>query len=311
MKVPWCFGFLGSCGSRLSSTADRATHQSTHRALGGHRRHARNGRTIAHLDIVTPLLGAVGCIAQAGVHGDGADRSQRRMITLHRGSASSTDRKALACKQFRSVGTRRGCVTAGTRARCPVCKRRRRAYDALHDQRRSCGNVVVRAAGRRLRHRRRHRRLHRSDLVNPRLNANPRVDEAHHRVSAQGFKYYVTEQVCRAAGGPQTTRGARCSTRTASCSSPARSGMRSWTTSTRPSRSSACPSASAASSTRSSRSRRTTSRPRRRPPRPSNRAGSAPNGSRAEHNSPHEDPHGAYGGVGNGGHHAIRAGTTA
>ena len=68
-------------------------------------------------------------------------------------------------------------------------------------------------------------------MVDPRLNANPRVDEAHHRVSAQGFKYYVTEQVCRAAGGPQTTRGARCSTRTASCSSPARSGMRSWTTS--------------------------------------------------------------------------------
>ena len=34
-------------------------------------------------------------------------------------------------------------------------------------------------------------------------------------------------------------------------------------------------------------------------------------GSRAEHNAPHEDPHGAYGGVGNGGHHAIRAGTTA
>ena len=26
---------------------------------------------------------------------------------------------------------------------------------------------------------------------------------------------------------------------------------------------------------------------------------------------PHEDPQGAYGGVGNGGHHAIRAGTTA
>jgi hemoglobin len=37
-------------------------------------------------------------------------------------------------------------------------------------------------------------------MVDPRLNANPRVDEAHHRVSAQGFKYYVTEQVCWAAG---------------------------------------------------------------------------------------------------------------
>jgi hemoglobin len=33
-------------------------------------------------------------------------------------------------------------------------------------------------------------------MVDPRLNANPRVDEAHHRVSAQVFKYYVTEQVC-------------------------------------------------------------------------------------------------------------------
>jgi hemoglobin len=30
-------------------------------------------------------------------------------------------------------------------------------------------------------------------MSDPRLNANPRVDEAHHRVSAAGFKYYVTE----------------------------------------------------------------------------------------------------------------------
>ena len=44
-------------------------------------------------------------------------------------------------------------------------------------------------------------------MVDPRLNANPRVDQAHHRVSAQGFKYYVTEQVCWAAGGPQTYSG--------------------------------------------------------------------------------------------------------
>jgi len=40
-----------------------------------------------------------------------------------------------------------------------------------------------------------------------RLNANPRVDEAHHRVSPSGFKYYVTEMVCWAAGGPQTYSG--------------------------------------------------------------------------------------------------------
>ncbi len=44
-------------------------------------------------------------------------------------------------------------------------------------------------------------------MVDDRLNANPRVDEAHHRVSPQGFKYYVTEMVCWAAGGPQTYSG--------------------------------------------------------------------------------------------------------
>ena len=31
-------------------------------------------------------------------------------------------------------------------------------------------------------------------MVDPRLNANPRVDEAHHRVSPPGFKYLVTER---------------------------------------------------------------------------------------------------------------------
>jgi hypothetical protein len=36
-----------------------------------------------------------------------------------------------------------------------------------------------------------------------RLNANPKVDEAHHRVSRSGFKYLVTEQVCQATGGPR------------------------------------------------------------------------------------------------------------
>jgi hemoglobin len=40
-----------------------------------------------------------------------------------------------------------------------------------------------------------------------RLNANPRVDEAHHRVSAAGFKYLVTEMVCWASGGPQQYSG--------------------------------------------------------------------------------------------------------
>src|SRR5262245_61597311 len=44
-------------------------------------------------------------------------------------------------------------------------------------------------------------------MDDPRLNANPRVDEAHHRVSRAGFKYLVTEQVCQAAGGPQRYSG--------------------------------------------------------------------------------------------------------
>ena len=44
-------------------------------------------------------------------------------------------------------------------------------------------------------------------MDDPRLNANPRVDEAHHRVTPPGFKYYVTEMVCWAAGGPQAYSG--------------------------------------------------------------------------------------------------------
>jgi hemoglobin len=44
-------------------------------------------------------------------------------------------------------------------------------------------------------------------MIDARLNANPRVDEAHHRVSAAGFKYFVTEMVCWAGGGPQTYSG--------------------------------------------------------------------------------------------------------
>jgi hemoglobin len=44
-------------------------------------------------------------------------------------------------------------------------------------------------------------------MVDPRLNANPLVDEAHHRVSPAGFKYLVTELVCSATGGPQTYTG--------------------------------------------------------------------------------------------------------
>src|SRR5215210_2229107 len=44
-------------------------------------------------------------------------------------------------------------------------------------------------------------------MDNPRLNANPKVDEAHHRVSRAGFKYLVTEMVCWATGGPQQYTG--------------------------------------------------------------------------------------------------------
>ena len=44
-------------------------------------------------------------------------------------------------------------------------------------------------------------------MDDPRLNANPKVNEAHHRVSRAGFKYLVTEQVCEAAGGPQHYTG--------------------------------------------------------------------------------------------------------
>jgi len=44
-------------------------------------------------------------------------------------------------------------------------------------------------------------------MNDPRLNANPLVDEAHHRVPPAGFKYLVTEMVCGAAGGPQRYTG--------------------------------------------------------------------------------------------------------
>jgi hemoglobin len=44
-------------------------------------------------------------------------------------------------------------------------------------------------------------------MTDPRLNANPRVNEAHHRVSPPGFKFLLTEMVCEAAGGPQKYSG--------------------------------------------------------------------------------------------------------
>ena len=44
-------------------------------------------------------------------------------------------------------------------------------------------------------------------MADPRLNANPAVNEAHHKVPPAGFKYLATEMVCWAAGGPQTYTG--------------------------------------------------------------------------------------------------------
>ncbi|MFO0969469.1 MAG: group 1 truncated hemoglobin [Gemmataceae bacterium] len=44
-------------------------------------------------------------------------------------------------------------------------------------------------------------------MADPRLNANPAVDEAHHKVPPAGFKYLVTEMVCWATGGPQKYTG--------------------------------------------------------------------------------------------------------
>ena len=44
-------------------------------------------------------------------------------------------------------------------------------------------------------------------MTDPRLNANPAVNEAHHRVPPAGFKYLVTEMVGMATGGQQKYTG--------------------------------------------------------------------------------------------------------
>jgi hemoglobin len=44
-------------------------------------------------------------------------------------------------------------------------------------------------------------------MADSRLNANPAVDEAHHKVPPAGFKYLATEMVCWASGGPQKYTG--------------------------------------------------------------------------------------------------------
>src|SRR5262249_51412951 len=44
-------------------------------------------------------------------------------------------------------------------------------------------------------------------MTDDRLNANPAVNEAHHKVPPAGFKYLVTEMVGWATGGPQKYTG--------------------------------------------------------------------------------------------------------
>ena len=44
-------------------------------------------------------------------------------------------------------------------------------------------------------------------MANATLNANPKVNEAHHKVPPPGFKYLVTEMACWATGGPQKYTG--------------------------------------------------------------------------------------------------------
>jgi hemoglobin len=46
-------------------------------------------------------------------------------------------------------------------------------------------------------------------MIDPRLNANPQVDAAHHRVPPAGFKYVVTEMVCWEQADRKNTPGSR------------------------------------------------------------------------------------------------------
>src|SRR5258708_37070430 len=75
-------------------------------------------------------------------------------------------------------------------------------------------------------------------MADPRLNANPRVDEAHHKVPPAGFKYLVTEMLCGAAGGPQRYSGR--SMEESHRDMAMANGKRSWTTCRRPLTNSQC-----------------------------------------------------------------------
>jgi hemoglobin len=66
-------------------------------------------------------------------------------------------------------------------------------------------------------------------MNDPRLNANPRVNEAHHRVPPPGFKYLVTEMVCWASGGPQKYTGRSTAESHADMKITAKNGKPSWT----------------------------------------------------------------------------------
>src|SRR5439155_25044944 len=44
-------------------------------------------------------------------------------------------------------------------------------------------------------------------MSDARLNANPAVNEAQHKLPPAGYKYLVTEMVCWASGGPQKYSG--------------------------------------------------------------------------------------------------------
>jgi hypothetical protein len=57
-------------------------------------------------------------------------------------------------------------------------------------------------------------------LCGPRLNSNPAVDEAHHRVSSSGSRYLVPEMACEAAGGPRQYSGRPMVTLTDTSASP-------------------------------------------------------------------------------------------
>jgi hemoglobin len=66
-------------------------------------------------------------------------------------------------------------------------------------------------------------------MTDPRLNANPLVDEAQHRVPPAGFEDLVKEMVCWATGGPQKYTGKSMAESHSHLRLPTKSGRHSWT----------------------------------------------------------------------------------